>query len=150
MNMHRIGILACLTLTVSCTELSDPLAATGDDGILFLAQATQPNVFMDALFEGVISLDAQGCLRLDAPANYPERHTVIWPFGSTIGVEGSDLVIRHATGEAIATVGGAARFGGGEVADARTARDTGALDPALLDDVLARCPGRFWIVGDTS
>lgn len=62
------ALLSCSAETTVPTEFGD---------ILFLASAEPATVHMGALWDGTISADAAGCLRLDGP----ERHTVVWPYG---------------------------------------------------------------------
>lgn len=124
---------------VGCAN--EPFDLTDDSvRFVFLAQQVAPTVVMDALFEGRVVTDAQGCLRLDSAVGA----TVVWPFGSRLVLEGTHLEIRNASGRRIGRVGGTFRFGGGELE---------ALHPGLAlrdgDRQLAssRCPGRYWIVG---
>lgn len=107
--------------------------------VLFLTAAQPATVSMQALFEGRVVVDQAGCIRLDSP----DPATVIWPHGFRLAVRDGQLLVRDSAGREIGSIGGAFRFGGGEVPE---------LSASIVADhaaVTARCPGRYWIVGET-
>lgn len=107
--------------------------------IMFLTAAQPARESMQALFEGRVVVDPAGCIRLDSP----DPATVIWPHGFRLAVQRGQLLVRDGTGREIGRIGGAFRFGGGEVP---------TLSASILAGhaaVAARCPGRYWIVGET-
>jgi len=139
--------LACAaTLALAACTSGDPvdpsLTGGGNTGAtVFLAQSAPPGAVMQALFQGTVVRDAQGCLRLDSP----QPATVIWPHGFTLEARGGRLYVEDAAGREIGRIGGSFRFGGGY----SPTHDHLSLTPA--DHALAdsRCPGEYWIVGET-
>lgn len=134
-------LLACIALA-AC----DPSASTGGPSriladlrsVVFLTQETTPAAFMDALFTGRITRDAQGCLRLDTS----ERHTVVWPHGYTLESRGDGLLVRDEQGREVGTVGGSFRVGGGEVPSLDYVEH---LSPEARTQAAESCPGRYWL-----
>ena len=132
-----VALLIASACIASSGDEADLLGLNGGGNTVFLVQRNQPTVVMEALFEGRVEADAEGCLRLEGP----NPATVVWPFGSRL--EGSRVL--DSAGHEIGRIGGEFRFGGGEVPSlqawiAGTAEERGRIE--------ARCPGRYWIVGD--
>jgi hypothetical protein len=95
---------------------------------------------MEALYEGPV-VEAQGCLRLVSDSS----HTIIWPPEFTLRSQSGRYQVVDEGGAVVGTIGGLFRFGGGEI-------PRGSL-PELEDanvgrELLARCPGRYWVVGE--
>jgi hypothetical protein len=107
---------------------------------IFLVQAAPPAFVMDALFQGRVSRDLQGCLRLEGG----DRYTVIWPHGFTLAERGDELFVKDAAGRDVGRIGGSFRFGGGETA----ALHAGVVSDEARQLAESRCPGRYWIVGE--
>jgi hypothetical protein len=125
-------LLACLAACdPSATSVEDPSA------VVFLAQNASQGPYMSALFQGRVTLDAQGCLRLDAG----DRDTVIWPHGYTLDLRGGALVVKDAQGREVGAVGGSFRFGGGEVTSLEQVSQLSAETRARAEQ---SCPGRYW------
>ena len=130
---------------LACLAACDPSASTGtranlvDDpsAVVFLAFDESQSAYMDALFQGWVTRDAQGCLRLDAG----DRDTVIWPHGYTLEIRGEVLVVKDAQGRQVGTVGGSFRFGGGEVTSLEQVSHLSAATRARAEE---SCPGRYW------
>lgn len=146
--MHRSMFhTALLALAAGCSPTggADPRLNEADDpaGTLFLTQASPAGAVMEALFEGRVIRDEQGCLRLETGGG--ERHTVVWPHGFTLRSRAGALYVHDAEGREIGRVGGPFRFGGGEVPSAEWL-DLSAEQRAQAQ---TRCPGRYWVVGDT-
>lgn len=142
----HIAALAALLLLGGCSSAGDggpsaPLTSVLLDETVFLAQSETPDVVMDALFEGRVTRDDDGCLRLDTP----DSHTVVWPFGFSLAARDGELVVRDAGGDVVGRIGGPFRLGGGEVA---VLHDGIAMAPEDRQEARASCPGRYWIVGD--
>lgn len=142
---HLAGLVALLLLG-GCSSSGDggpsaPLPSVLLDETVFLAQSEAPDAVMEALFEGRVARDDDGCLRLDTP----DAHTVVWPFGFSLTADDGELVVRDAGGDAVGAIGSRFRLGGGEVA---ALHDGIALAPEDRDRAESLCPGRYWIVGE--
>ncbi len=130
-----------LGLWLGACSSSSPVLVGPEEPVLFLAQKSQPNAVMEALFQGPVNLDQAGCFRMGDAAG----PTVIWPFGSRLVREKTGLVVVDRTGDELVRIGSNARIGGGNIPD------LGALDvltEPFLEAALRRCPGSYWIVGD--
>jgi len=138
-----LALLATALAMAACSPSDDPasLGAFEDGGLLFLAQTEPATVVMEALWDGVVERDERGCLRLATE----DRHTVIWPFGFTLGVRSDGPYVRDERGRDIGRLGGSFRFGGGEVPELHGGIP---LHPTARAAAVSRCPGRYWIVGD--
>lgn len=66
----------------------------------------------------------------------------MWPKGYGFDAKGDDVRILDAAGARVGTVGGAFKFGGGEVPYLHEGLGFTPDDRAFAE---ARCPGRFWI-----
>lgn len=110
---------------------------------VFLTQASPPDAFMEALFEGRVYRDAQGCLRLESLGG--DHPTAIWPYGFTLQGRDGELHVRDAKGRSIGRIGGAFRFGGGMGSTLRQ----GVVSAQQHQAAESRCPGSYWIVGET-
>ncbi len=117
----------------------DTIAVRIDAGIVFLRMRITPDAHMDALFEGRVVADDQGCLRLDSV----DRHTVVWPAGYDFTAADGAVRILDADGSPVGVVGDAFRFGGGEVTSLHDGLGFTRADRELAE---AHCPGRYWIV----
>jgi len=135
-----------LIVALSLGGCADPAAVdTGpDEPLLFLVQRTRPNTAMEALYQGPVEVDQQGCFRL---ALEPDRHTVVWPFGSRLVRDQASLIVLDEDGDRLGRVGENLRLGGGEVPGVPDAR---VLTEEMRAAAAERCPGRFWIVGTVS
>ena len=143
--MRVKAFLVLSTLLAACSAADSP-TEIGGDGLVFLSlnadpallsQNAPPLAVMDALYEGRVSADANGCIRLESS----DRHTVIWPYQFKL----SGNAVLDADGRTIGTLGGQFKFGGGEVASLENIAIISDADRARAQ---ARCPGRFWIVGE--
>jgi hypothetical protein len=146
-RISSCSVILLLALTVpGCTTSGDPalepggLRANVEDEILFLALSELPDGEMEALFDGKVSPDPAGCLRLQSD----DGSTVVWPYGATLERSGGELRIRDRGGKEIGRIGGAFRFGGGHVP---TLHEGIKLKDAERARALEKCPGDFWIVG---
>jgi hypothetical protein len=141
--LSRVPVLACLATLAVCGPAGSngtgpTLAVSGDPStVVFLAQDTPPVAYMEALFIGRVTRDAQGCLRLDTD----DRHTVIWPRGYTLEANGAALVVKDDQGHAVGTVEGSFRVPGGEVPSLDFVDNLAEQTRAQA----ANCPGRYWV-----
>jgi hypothetical protein len=143
MQMTRIGAaIPALTAFLACTDPSDVEMAKGP--WLFLSHAVPPTSVMDALYHGPVALDSSGCFRLQ-DRDFPERHTVIWPFRARLVDRGGALVLLDEQGADLGRIGDSFRLGGGEVPQEI---GLGFLAPELVEPARTRCPGRYWVVGE--
>jgi hypothetical protein len=139
--------LAC-TLAFSlaaCSSGDAGSALVGSEnpgGTVFLAQNHPPQTVMEALFEGTVVQDEQGCLRLSPGLS----KTVIWPYGFKLEARVGGLYVEDASGRTVGRIGGSFSFGGGNINTHEHASLT-ARDHVLAE---SRCPGTFWLVGDTN
>lgn len=137
-----IPAVLALSLLAGCKEAASPSdslnSATQLRSAVFIARTAEPSGYMEALFSGVITVDAAGCLRMEGL----EAHTPIWPRGYRLEVTSSGGVVRAGSGSVVGTIGGRFRLGGGEV----QTLDGVALTSADRERVTATCPGRYWIV----
>lgn len=138
-----------LALALALTACSSPTAPdapilnagpNGNEALFFTLNAT-PDANMEALFEGRVLLGADGCLRLESS----EAPTVIWPVGFSLQEREGELLVRDAEDRAVGRIGGHFRLGGGTVPELN---ERMALDEDVLQRADARCPGRYWIVGE--
>lgn len=78
------------------------MSTSGKQVLRSCAQSEAPDAVMDALFEGRVTRDDDGCLRLDTP----DAHTVVWPFGFSLAARDGKLVVQDAGGAVVGRVGG--------------------------------------------
>jgi hypothetical protein len=132
-------LVCCLALG-ACE--SDPTGLPARvEQYVFLTQPHDLNAYPDALFEGVVTVDAAGCIRLTGPE--PDNSTVVWPAGSTIEGATHAPTVRDRHGTVIGVIGGTFRFGGGHTSNLAV---IAGLTEAEAGEVLGRCPGNFWLV----
>ncbi len=112
-----------------------------DAPILFLTQLEPQSIVLQALYQGRVDLDQQGCFRLQGTA---DRHTVVWPHGFGLVRDKVSVIVQDSRGREKVRVGENTRFGGGEVADL----PAGLLSAEMAAAAQQRCPGRYWIVGE--
>ncbi len=110
-------------------------------GLHFMTQDVDPPILMEALYQGEVSTDAAGCIKLTGP----DPATVIWPKDFGVRVQGDGVRVLRPDGSELGPLGGAFVFGGGFVQDLHDGLGFSVLDRALARE---RCPGAYWIVGD--
>lgn len=122
------------------TERADHLAVASGTGALFLVQDVVGADAMDALFQGRITIDDSGCLRLETEGSYGV--TAVWPHRYELRGDG-ELRVADAAGELVGVIGDTFHLGGGEVPELTEALGFTPGDQELAH---ASCPGRYWIV----
>ena len=139
--MRAVAIVLSVVFATGCPG---PTAVdTGPDApVLFLTQATAGGPVMEALYTGRVAIDGRGCLVLDDSEG---REAIIWPFGFQIRSDKQSLTIHDADGAEVLGVGELTRFGGGFVSDL----PAGLLRPDMRRAAVERCPGGYWVVGET-
>ena len=138
-SARRTGIVLGLAVVAACAGPVN-LPTGPDAGVLLLVLRVPATDVPDAVYQGRVSIDQVGCLRLDPP----ERSTVVWPHGSGLVRDKTAVSVVDRSGKTLVRVGDIVRFGGGHVPDLE------ALDIVpedLAAAASARCPGDFWIVG---
>lgn len=137
--------LAVLAVT-ACGDAVDPAAETPEPalaveerfGVVFLTQNVFPLAMMDALYEGRVVADEEGCLRLDTPT----ASTVVWPRDYDVKERDDGVVVVNGEGAEVGTVGGAFSLAGGEVSELSDALGFTSEDRSRA---ATHCPGRYWI-----
>ena len=133
---------ACLlALAAACdsTSIDGPDLNNGHQaGAVFLTQENPQGAFMDALFQGRISLDDEGCLRAESAGG--SRPTVIWPAGYTLHSNMGALRVKDADGDVVGVVGGRFSIGGGYGQG-----EFVNLSPTERELFETRCPGVVWL-----
>lgn len=147
----RVAATAVLgaLLLAACSPAgdADPLSlARGSDAAgetVFLTLDATPDAWMEALYEGAVGRDPDGCLRLATA----DARTVVWPAGFRLAGAEDELRVLDGEGREVGRIGGAIRLTGGEVASLHEGLPMSA---AARREAEARCPGRFWLAGDAS
>lgn len=129
-----LGVL--IALGAACDGSASPTDAEVVEGIIFLVESQVPGGYRDALYQGRVVLDAQGCVRLESS----EPATVVWPHGSRLVTRGGELYVVDKGGSELAKIGGESRFGGGY-----TAPSHAYLSRRDRNILASRCPGDIWI-----
>lgn len=131
------GLTAC---SESSTDPADLSLIPSEGETFFLTLPIVPNAHMEALFQGQVVQDQTGCLRLSSSAGA----TVVWPQGFKLQAHGVKNWVVTKSGRRLGVIGGPFRFGGGEVP---LLHEGLGYSASLAEQIQARCPGRFWIVG---
>lgn len=134
-------VLPAVSLLAMAACAASPTGGADADDVIFLTASAPATVHMQALYEGNVVADAAGCLRLADASG----HTVVWPHAFELRQRNGAATVVAPGGREIGEVGGAFRFGGGEVP---TLHEGVAVSDAQRELALQRCPGRYWIVGE--
>jgi hypothetical protein len=146
--MPTKGLALAIGFTMMLNACSDPLSPEAAsphlqilsaDGVKLITQNVVVPDAMDALFQGRVVNDEQGCIRLDAE----DDATVIWPEGFTIESTIEGPVIRDESDHFVGRLGGDFVLGGGEVMTLTDVMGFTDADGAFAGQ---HCPGRYWIV----
>ncbi|MCB8928224.1 MAG: hypothetical protein H6652_21675 [Ardenticatenaceae bacterium] len=110
---------------------------TGADGQAIYFPRQAPAVAgMDALLEGTLVLDDNGCLRVQHESvSLAEAPVVIWHYDFSLEIEGETITVLNGNGEPVGRVGEWSRMGGGE--------SSAIAEPEMPE----ACPGPYWILG---
>lgn len=109
--------------------------AAPDGSVIYFPQQGPFLGGMQALAEGTLWLDDNGCLRLGDLS--PDAPLIIWRDDHTLHVDGEAITVQNDAGEILARTGEPIRMGGGH---------SGAI--ALPGMPLDACPGPYWIVSE--
>jgi len=145
-SVARAGMASAMSLAVaacSSSVIGPPDNATfqiqSTAGVLFMTQNVVQDFVMDALFQGPVIVDDDGCLRLEDP----ERPTVVWPWGFTAQITDAEISIRDQEGTEVGQVGESFALGGGIVPELLDSLGFSQEDRDLATNA---CPGSYWIV----
>jgi hypothetical protein len=113
----------------------DTIEAADGQTIYFPRQAPS-GMHMEALAQGDLILDDNGCLRL-LEAGESNGPLLLWPFDTSIHVNGDVIYVVNEAGERVAEVNQPMRMGGGFSSQAEL--------PGLP---IEGCPGPYFIIGE--
>jgi len=133
--LKQVFALVTVLLATTCSGNS---VTTSLPVPFFPQQRNAPNVYMDALLVGELTL-VDGCLRLnDSDGN---SFLLIWPQGFSLRNENDIIQIVDDTGQFVAQVGDNLKVSGGEM--------PGEYITEYLSQPLPNgCSGPYWIVGN--
>ncbi len=125
------------TATAPTTEAAstDVVHTTEEIHFVQLTPPDGPQPIMTALIAGRLEVRSR-CMAVDG-------HTLVWPHDVRLDRDEEPPVIRDSDGEIVATVGGSATFGGGEIGS-----DRAFLETQLTEPLPEECGGPYWIIGD--
>ncbi|MGH2541383.1 MAG: hypothetical protein ACRDIB_01215, partial [Ardenticatenaceae bacterium] len=109
---------------------------TGPEGqTIYFPRQAPPAAYMEALIEGTLVLDENGCLRLEGVSS--DGALVIWHHNFELHIESDTIEVLDGAGQVVGRVGDPLRAGGGE-------------GPSVypLDMPPSTCPGPYWILGE--
>jgi hypothetical protein len=108
-----------------------------DGGIVYFPKQAPSQAYLSALMEGVLELDANGCLRVDSGAGF--RPVVLWHHDFSLSFSGEAIEIENGAGQIVARTGEPVSMGGGQ--------SGGESFPGLP---VKACPGPYWALGEIS
>ncbi len=107
-----------------------------DDQTIYFPRQAPAVAGMDALLEGTLVLDDNGCLRVQHESvSLTEAPIVIWHYDFSLEIEGETITVLNGDGEPVGRVGEWSRMGGGE--------SSAVVEPEMPE----ACPGPYWILG---
>lgn len=140
-----VGLSACSSPTSNLDSDTEPeveratvLEARSEAGVVLFTQLFDLDAYPSALARSVLTVDDDGCLRLEST----ERPTVLWPKGFRARSEGARTAILNAAGEVVGRTGDVFRMGGGGLPFLHEGLGFTPEDQALA---VSRCPGEFWL-----
>ncbi len=114
------------------TEYTGP-----DEQIIYFPRQAPAVGGMEALLEGTLILDDNGCLRVQHESmSLAESPVVIWHYDFSLETAGEEITVLNGDGEPVGRVGEWTRMGGGEGGRMLAA-------PEMPE----ACPGPYWILG---
>lgn len=99
---------------------------------------------MDALIRGRLTLDGKGCLRIRDPESGRDP-VPVWPADFGTDNTGGEIRVLNKDNRTVAKVGKDLGIGGGEISN-RTLEGNDLMSKPTLRELLARCPGNYWLV----
>ena len=140
--MKRSLLVCSLALAAAACNSdtgSGPSFTSGEDpsATVFVSLDAALDLYPDALYQGRVVRDEQGCLRTEGPGQY----TVVWPYGYQLVERGGKLHVQDAQGNDVGKIGGSFKFGGGEMQTI----DHLPISTQKRERAVGSCPGRFWL-----
>lgn len=128
----------------SATPSASAATSVPTSGIFFARQAPVEGerVVLEALIEDALVVVENGCVRIEDGSD--ESALVIWPPGTTLRVEGDDVLLLDEEGRIIAQVGQRVTMGGGYVPYPSAKESFGQTNQFPPDE----CGGPYWLAGD--
>lgn len=108
-----------------------------DDESLFFTRRTNDGPGMEALFRGIITVDASGCFRLGGLGA-----VMIWPAGYSLRPTIEGAAVFDDTGAELQRIGSEFVFSGGVV---ETLQSGVLVSESARIRALTRCPGPYFI-----
>ena len=139
-GMSRGAVLLAV-LCLGCTEggTGPSLNRGADpDDVVFVALASLPSTYMEALYKGHVLVDDEGCPRLEGWSGNP---TVVWPHRYSLASIDGRLFVRDEEGKVVARLDGEFTMGGGETGTV----DHVDLSPESRAALAESCPGTFFL-----
>jgi hypothetical protein len=142
MWIHKVIVSLILCLSLSTMVM---LFSCDNNGSLstppFFPILKAPEPFrLEALAQGKLSLK-DNCLRLTPVLLPGDGLLLIWPYGYTLKIEGSDVSIVDDSGLVVAKVGEKIKVGGGEITLERAEQYLGV-------SLSEKHPGPYWRVSE--
>jgi hypothetical protein len=109
-------------------------------GMIYFPRQAPTNAYTEALLEGTLILDPNGCLRVESEggdALGDDSPLVLWRHDFALQVEDDVIEILNGEGQVVGRVGEAIRMGGGET--------SAKAVPGLP---IEACPGPYWALGE--
>jgi hypothetical protein len=128
-------------MAIDPNRLSDTLRGgvetyQGPDGeTIYFPKQPPVGAYMQALLEGQLVLDPDGCLRVEAMGIY--SYLVLWHHDFELRIDGDSIEILDGNGQVVAGVGEAVSMGGG-----------GSSAGSIPDMPIEACPEPYWALGD--
>ena len=143
---RALALTLVALLFAACSTDSNPTLPLEYGDLLFPRQKAVDGErdVMEALVYGTLEVSEE-CLHL----NDREASTVyvpIWPPDYSLDVTASPPWVLDGAGRSLVTVGQEVLLSGGEI---HTLTGISGIDASVKEALITRCPGPYWIVGDT-
>ena len=135
------GAVLLGVLCLGCSEggTGPSLNFGGDPSeVVFVSLQSDPNAWPEALYQGGLLIDDEGCLRLQGWSSNP---AVVWPTGYRLSSIDGRLFIRDAQGEVRARLDADFQLGGGEMQTV----DHLDLSSSSRTALATHCPGTYYL-----
>ena len=135
--MNKFAIVILTLVFFSCSQVGKPKGVTmeSEQNINVLTLKETQSASMEALTQGTLALDSNGCLKVGA-------NTIIWPYGFTLGKQKN--AIYNTAGNIVAKVGDHIQISGGGCANCSKEHIKKLIGNSTNDI----CGSNYWIVGE--